>query len=97
MSKMKEILEDILTMPYYKNYAAASGAVHNIAKHEDAVEDKFVKHGLSFFKKGFVRLAGNNILQKQIENGKTAKQIRDGWKKGIKKFKNLRKNYLLYD
>ena len=55
------------------------------------------KDKLSFFKKGFVRLAGNNILQKQIENGKTAKQIRDGWKKGIKKFKNLRKNYLLYD
>ena len=50
----------------------------------------------SFFKKGFVRLAGNNILQKQIENGKTAKQIRAGWKKGIKRFKNLRKNYLLY-
>ena len=55
MSKMKEILEDILTMPYYKNYAAASGAVHNIAKHEDAVEDKFVKHGLSFFKKGGIK------------------------------------------
>ena len=55
------------------------------------------KDKLSFFKKGFVRLAGNNILQKQIENGKTAKQIRDGWKKGVKKFKNLRKNYLLYD
>ena len=55
------------------------------------------KDKLSFFKKGFVRLAGNNILQKQIENGKTAKQITDGWKKGIKKFKNLRKNYLLYD
>ena len=55
------------------------------------------KDKLSFFKKGFVRLAGNNILQKQIENGKTAKQIRAGWKKGIKKFKNLRKNYLLYD
>ncbi len=55
------------------------------------------KDKLSFFKKGFVRLAGNNILQKQIENGKTAKQIRDGWKKGIKKFKTLRKNYLLYD
>ena len=55
------------------------------------------KDKLSFFKKGFVRLAGDNILQKQIEKGKTANQIRDGWKKGIKKFKNLRKNYLLYD
>ena len=55
------------------------------------------KDKLSFFKKGFVRLAGNNILQKQIENGKTANQIRAGWKKGIKKFKNMRKNYLLYD
>ena len=30
---------------------------------------------------------GNNILQKQIENGKTAKQIRDGWKKVSKNLK----------
>jgi len=44
---MKQILEDILKMPYYRNYQAISGAVHNISKHEDAVKDIFVSHGLS--------------------------------------------------
>jgi hypothetical protein len=32
-------------MPYFKNYAAASGAVHNIASHENAVEILFAEHG----------------------------------------------------
>ena len=41
------IIEDILKMPYYKNYSAVSGAVHNIAKHEKAVEDLFINHGLT--------------------------------------------------
>jgi len=36
---------DLKTMPYYRNYAAASGAVHNISKHEDAVKDILIKHG----------------------------------------------------
>ncbi len=55
MTKMRKILEDIKTMPYYKNYAAASGAVHNVAKHEDAVEDKLKKHGLSYLQKGGIK------------------------------------------
>ena len=46
-SKMRKVLEDILKMGYYKNYAAASGLVHNITKHEDAVEDIFSQHGLT--------------------------------------------------
>lgn len=33
-------------MVYYENHAAASGKVHNIAKHEDAVEDVFRQFGL---------------------------------------------------
>ena len=44
---MRQILEDILKMPYYRNYQAISGACHNISKHEDAVKDIFVSHGLS--------------------------------------------------
>jgi hypothetical protein len=43
---MKEIIEKILQMKYYKNHAAASGKVHNVAKHEDAVEDIFRGFGL---------------------------------------------------
>jgi len=46
---INNILNDILLMPYFKNYAAASGLVHNIAKHEDAVADVFIKNGLSLW------------------------------------------------
>ena len=35
---MIQLLNGIKAMPYFKNYAAASGAVHNIASHENAVE-----------------------------------------------------------
>lgn len=43
---MKKIMSEILAQPYHKNYAATSGAVHNIAKHENAVEDVFYGFGL---------------------------------------------------
>jgi len=43
---MKKMLKEILQMPYFQNYAASSGHVHNVAKHEDAVEDVLVRHGL---------------------------------------------------
>ena len=44
---MKDIIKDVLEMPYYRNYAACSGKVHNVANHENAVEDILVNHGLS--------------------------------------------------
>ena len=44
-SRMRKVMEGILAMPYYKNYPAASGHVHNISKHEDAFEDKLIQHG----------------------------------------------------
>mgnify|MGYP003669751427 CR=1 FL=1 len=31
---MKDIIKDILEMPYYRNYAAGTGKVHNVANHE---------------------------------------------------------------
>jgi|7_EtaG_2_1085326.scaffolds.fasta_scaffold06640_4 hypothetical protein len=43
---MKQILKAILTMPYYRNYQAVSGAVHNISNHEDAVEVLLLTFGL---------------------------------------------------
>jgi uncharacterized protein YbbC (DUF1343 family) len=51
----------------------------------------------NFFKPVFQKLAGNNVLQKQIEDGKTAKEIKQSWKKDLDEFKALRKKYLLYD
>ena len=42
---MKQLFEEILRMPYYKNCAAESGKVHNVASHENAVESLLIKHG----------------------------------------------------
>ena len=45
MSK-RAVLDDLRRMPYFKNYAASSGAIHSISGHEDAVKDVFIKNGL---------------------------------------------------
>lgn len=44
--EMVVVFRTILDMPYYKNYAAESGAVHNINNHECAIKDVFIKHDL---------------------------------------------------
>jgi uncharacterized protein YbbC (DUF1343 family) len=44
----------------------------------------------------FNKLAGNANLMKQIREGKTEEQIRESWKPGLAKFKQIRKKYLLY-
>ncbi|MCK5824929.1 MAG: DUF1343 domain-containing protein [Ichthyobacteriaceae bacterium] len=49
-----------------------------------------------FFNAFFVKLAGTDKLQKQIEDGMSAKKIRKSWKKDLKKFKKIRSKYLLY-
>ena len=50
----------------------------------------------SFFKKYFNRLAGTNELQTQIESGWTEEGIKATWQEDLKKFKQMRKKYLLY-
>ena len=49
-----------------------------------------------FFNNFFIKLAGTDKLQKQIEKGLTEKEIRESWKAGIEDFKNKRKKYLIY-
>ncbi|HBS85282.1 MAG: hypothetical protein A2W91_15870 [Bacteroidetes bacterium GWF2_38_335] len=44
----------------------------------------------------FEKLAGNDVLRKQIIEGKTAEEIRATWKDGLEKFKKIREKYLLY-
>jgi uncharacterized protein YbbC (DUF1343 family) len=44
----------------------------------------------------FHKLAGNALLMEQIKLGKTEMQIRKNWEAGLKKFKPIRKKYLLY-
>ena len=50
-----------------------------------------------FFGKSFTIHAGNLQLQKQIESGKTAEEIRASWQKDVKEFKKIRNKYLIYD
>jgi len=50
-----------------------------------------------FLKSHFIdKLAGSNRLRKQVLAGKSAKQIKKSWQKGLVKFKKIRQNYLLY-
>lgn len=49
-----------------------------------------------FFNAYFTKLAGNEILRKQIEAGKTEQQIRKSWEPALSKFKQMRGKYLLY-
>ena len=49
-----------------------------------------------FFGKSFTIHAGTLQLQKQIESGKTAEEIRASWQKDVVKFKKIRSKYLIY-
>jgi len=49
-----------------------------------------------FFNPYFAKLAGNNLLQKQIEAGKSETEIRASWEPALSNYKTMRKKYLLY-
>lgn len=50
-----------------------------------------------FLKNNFInKLAGNDILQQQVKEGKTEAEIRKSWEAGLTAFKAIRKKYLLY-
>ena len=50
-----------------------------------------------FLKNNFInKLAGNNIFQQQIKDGKSEEEIRKSWQPGLTAFKAIRKKYLLY-
>lgn len=50
----------------------------------------------TFFNSFFSKLAGNELLQKQIESGMSELEIKKSWETDLTKFRNLRKMYLLY-
>jgi uncharacterized protein YbbC (DUF1343 family) len=50
-----------------------------------------------FFNSFFKKLAGTELLQAQIKQGYTSKQIKLSWQTELEHFKQLRKKYLLYD
>ncbi len=49
-----------------------------------------------FFNNYFYRIAGNKILENQIKEGMSEKEIRLSWKADIDNYKRIRKKYLLY-
>ena len=49
-----------------------------------------------FFNNYFRLLSGDNQLQRDIENDKSADEIRASWQKDIDSFKTMREKYLLY-
>lgn len=50
-----------------------------------------------FFNSFFTKLAGTKKLQQQIESGISEKEIRASWQEGLSKFKEMRKQYLIYN
>ena len=50
-----------------------------------------------FFGKTFTVHAGTLDLQKQIEEGMNAEEIRASWQKDVEKFKKIRAKYLIYE
>ncbi len=50
-----------------------------------------------FFNDFFDKLAGTDVLRKQIRDGLDSEKIRASWKPGIEAFKKIRAKYLLYD
>ena len=54
------------------------------------------KNKENFFTNFFTKLAGTELLKQQIIAGKTEKEIRESWQKGLASFEQTRAPYLLY-
>ena len=53
--------------------------------------------GQGFFQATFTHHAGTEKLQEQIKTGLSAVEIRNKWQPNLEAFKEIRRNYLLYD
>jgi uncharacterized protein YbbC (DUF1343 family) len=49
-----------------------------------------------FFNSYFTKLAGNEQLRRQIEEGESEAEIRQSWEPGLSRFKMIREKFLLY-
>lgn len=54
------------------------------------------KNKTDFFSDFIDKLAGTNLLRKQIIEGKTVSEIKQTWQKDLETYKLMRKKYLLY-
>ena len=50
-----------------------------------------------FFQATFTAHAGTENLQEQIKTGLSVTEIRKTWRQDLEAFKEIRRNYLLYD
>jgi len=50
----------------------------------------------TFFNTFFIKLAGTKILQKQIKEGLSTKEIKKSWSTGLQDYNSMRRQYLLY-
>lgn len=50
-----------------------------------------------FFNDFFNKLAGNSSLQEQIQQGKTAREIRSGWSRDLDNYRDKIQPYLIYE
>ena len=66
VSCLTNCFKKILKMPYYKNYSAASGAVHNMSCHEDSLADVLVSEGFTLYKP--TEKLNSTQTQKWLEN-----------------------------
>ncbi|NOQ24094.1 MAG: DUF1343 domain-containing protein [Bacteroidales bacterium] len=55
-----------------------------------------VKNKEQFFNSFFYNISGTDQLKNQILQGKSEKEIRKSWHSGLKKFKKIRRKYLIY-
>lgn len=58
--------------------------------------DFFRQRDVDFFNDYFDLLAGNSVLREMILEGKQEDEIRNSWKDDLRKFSQIRKNYLIY-
>ena len=66
--KMLKIMRELHELPYFKNYAAASGAVHNISKHEDIICSVFENNDLILWNPDNKERPKTNTILKWINN-----------------------------
>jgi len=69
-------VQQMLTLPFYKNEAAASGAVHNIARHEDALARVLEENG--FLRYPLASKLNRTETLKWIHQPELSKEIPDG-------------------
>lgn len=75
---------------YIKNYRGLY--LYWLKAFYDSAPDKTI-----FFSDFFNKLAGTGKLQQQIKDGWTEEKIKQSWQEDLKKYKAMRKKYLLYE